>query len=636
MAAVWQDLVGNIAVVILFIFGWAEGQKWLEGSKRFWHQLAFALWFGVGGVLTILLAVQVSPGVFIDLRVTMITLATFFGGPLAGLLAAAMTGVARYVMGGAGMTAGLISIAVALLGGIAAEWSRRRAARPSEHSLLLLAFASTLAPFAVLAIIPGDIWPEALMASIIPLSLINGLTSLAASYAIVRVGRYRDEQHLLRAALAQAPNYLYVKDVNSRFVAVNDGVAAFNGFDGAKQMIGKSDFDLNIPARAKSLYLAEQELMRGGDVLTDVEEELVGKDGRSRWFVTSKRPILDATGTTVGLVGVTRDVSSHRRLEEELRANRDLLSHALAEMSDGVAMFDAEGRLTFSNDRYRSSFPRTNHVRKAGTSLRRILEEVVATGEQLGAPQSDAEAWIGDVLKSLKSGGEEQVQLFDGRWLHIRTRVASDGGAMVVVSDVTAIKKAETELLGLTAQLRTLATTDGLTGLSNRRAFDQVLQLEMGKCAQLSRDLALIMIDVDHFKAYNDLYGHPSGDECLRKIGQCLSSIVRSDDVAARYGGEEFAIILPGAGIEEAKALAERALGALEQIALVHAGNPKGIVSVSAGIATVDMVGEDIERLLAGADGALYRAKANGRDRVEVAIDGPTMVGEIDRLESSI
>ena len=617
MATVWQDLVGNIAVVVLFIFAWAEGQKWLAGSARFWHQLAFALWFGAGAVSTMLLAVQLSPGVYIDLRVTMISLAAFFGGPFAGLLAAAMAGVARYAMGGAGMVAGLISIGVALIAGTVAALVRSQA---KVHSVHILALAAVFAPFTVLAVIPGERWSEAVLASVGPLALINGLTSLAAAYAIVRIGRYRDEQHLLRAALAQAPNYLYVKDVHSRFVAVNDAVAAFNGYKNVGEMIGESDFELNEPARAKELFHAEQALMQGGDALSDVEEQLVGSDGESRWFVTSKRPILDATGTTVGLVGVTRDISSHRKLEDELRASRDLLSHALAEMSDGVAMFNADGALTFSNDRYRSSFPRTHHVRKPGVTLRTILEEVVRTGEQLGAPQADAEGWIAAVLGSLKSGGEEQVQLFDGRWLHIRTRVASDGGAMVVVSDVTAIKKAETELLGLTAQLRTLASTDALTGLANRRAFDQVLALEMTKCQQLSKDLALLMIDVDHFKAYNDLYGHPAGDDCLRSIGQCLSSIVtRSGEVAARYGGEEFAVILPGVDTEQANRLAERIVVALEELALEHRGNSKGIVSVSVGIASAKTFSDDVEHLLARADGALYHAKANGRDRIEVA-----------------
>jgi diguanylate cyclase (GGDEF)-like protein/PAS domain S-box-containing protein len=495
-----------------------------------------------------------------------------------------MAGVARYAMGGAGMVAGLISIGVALIAGTVAALVRSQA---KVHSVHILALAAVFAPFTVLAVIPGERWSEAVLASVGPLALINGLTSLAAAYAIVRIGRYRDEQHLLRAALAQAPNYLYVKDVHSRFVAVNDAVAAFNGYKNVGEMIGESDFELNEPARAKKLFHAEQALMQGGDALSDVEEQLVGSDGESRWFVTSKRPILDATGTTVGLVGVTRDISSHRKLEDELRASRDLLSHALAEMSDGVAMFNADGALTFSNDRYRSSFPRTHHVRKPGVTLRTILEEVVRTGEQLGAPQADAEGWIAAVLGSLKSGGEEQVQLFDGRWLHIRTRVASDGGAMVVVSDVTAIKKAETELLGLTAQLRTLASTDALTGLANRRAFDQVLALEMTKCQQLSKDLALLMIDVDHFKAYNDLYGHPTGDDCLRSIGQCLSSIVtRSGEVAARYGGEEFAVILPGVDTEQAGRLAERIVVALEELALEHRGNSKALsASASASLA---------------------------------------------------
>ncbi|RYE59644.1 MAG: PAS domain S-box protein, partial [Hyphomicrobiales bacterium] len=424
MASVWQALVGNFAVVIVFIFAWCEAQLWLDSRSRRIRRIAFALWFGAGAIATMLLAVPIAPGVYIDLRITMVSLAGFFGGPIAALFVAALASAIRVTMGGQGLFAGLMMIATATIGGLAARQSFR-SARPPEHAMVLLGLSAALAGLVALAFIPLSNWPFAIAGSLVPMAMINGSASVAAAYAILRADRSRQEQHLLRAAIAQAPDYLYVKDLDSRFVAANAAVAAYNQFSDPKQMIGKTDRDLTGDDRARELFHAEQDMMHGKLELIDIEEEVTGPGGQKHWFVTSKQPIRDAAGATVGLVGVTRDVTRYRQLESELRGSRDLLSQALADMSDGVAMFDAAGRLTFSNDRYRTSFPLTGHVRQPGVPLEEILREVVRTGEQVGEPLRDSTAWMKAVLSSLKSGGEEQVQLFDGRWLHIRTRAAS-------------------------------------------------------------------------------------------------------------------------------------------------------------------------------------------------------------------
>ncbi|RYE61028.1 MAG: GGDEF domain-containing protein, partial [Hyphomicrobiales bacterium] len=124
-----------------------------------------------------------------------------------------------------------------------------------------------------------------------------------------------------------------------------------------------------------------------------------------------------------------------------------------------------------------------------------------------------------------------------------------------------------------------------------------------------------LMVDVDHFKMFNDLYGHPAGDECLRHIGDCLAQVTqRPDDMAARYGGEEFTVLLPATDERGAKAIAEALRRTLADMAIPHEHDPKGIVSVSIGIATHAGATEDMD-ILARADTALYAAKSGGRDR---------------------
>ncbi|MEM7765424.1 MAG: diguanylate cyclase [Pseudomonadota bacterium] len=175
---------------------------------------------------------------------------------------------------------------------------------------------------------------------------------------------------------------------------------------------------------------------------------------------------------------------------------------------------------------------------------------------------------------------------------------------------------------GLVEQLRVLSMTDGLTGLDNRRSFNEKLQHEWQRACRSAQPLTLALADVDHFKAYNDLYGHQAGDECLRHVGKVLSSVTRrAGDCAARYGGEEFALILPGTTLEEAVTVAEQVLADLKEVAIEHKGSSIAPhVSMSVGVASMGLHdSQDPESLLACADEALYEAKQHGRNRVVTA-----------------
>lgn len=177
--------------------------------------------------------------------------------------------------------------------------------------------------------------------------------------------------------------------------------------------------------------------------------------------------------------------------------------------------------------------------------------------------------------------------------------------------------RAQVEELNQT--LARLAMQDGMTTLANRRSFDAMLMREMSRAVRSGKTLSLIMIDVDRFKLYNDMYGHLAGDECLRQVGQViLAGERRSGDLAARYGGEEFALILPDCDVAGAAAIAEQIRLAVRALAIVHAASPVGVVTVSMGVGSLETVrrGTDIKELVGAADQALYRAKTEGRDRV--------------------
>ena len=166
--------------------------------------------------------------------------------------------------------------------------------------------------------------------------------------------------------------------------------------------------------------------------------------------------------------------------------------------------------------------------------------------------------------------------------------------------------------------LRALTLTDGLTGVSNRRAFDETFDTEWRRCGRAQVPVGLIMVDIDHFKNFNDEYGHQAGDECLRKVSMAMRrAAARPQDLVARYGGEEFALLLPHQDILGAEVVARKLLDEIAALAIEHVKSSAGpLVTVSMGLASL-IPNERIDpgTLVKAADALLYRAKAEGRNR---------------------
>jgi len=255
-------------------------------------------------------------------------------------------------------------------------------------------------------------------------------------------------------------------------------------------------------------------------------------------------------------------------------------------------------------------------------------EKLVGT-DGLGVVDERDRASVLNVISRLMSGevARQTVQVRmvceDGslKWAEVtsHTELTSAGDETVIVMrDVSERKRLEQEL-------EALALQDGLTGLANRRSFDQKLQSEWRRTLRQGGEMALVLLDLDHFKDFNDLYGHQAGDDCLKAVAACLQGKVRrASDIACRYGGEELALILGATDLDGARSLAEEVREAIASLAIPHERSQTGCVTASIGVAAVVARGGGTirmpEGLIQSADHALYRAKSAGRNAVECAV----------------
>jgi diguanylate cyclase (GGDEF)-like protein len=211
--------------------------------------------------------------------------------------------------------------------------------------------------------------------------------------------------------------------------------------------------------------------------------------------------------------------------------------------------------------------------------------------------------------------------------LHLREE-AADGEARGALLDesrrrlaVTVAERLAMALanLNLRETLRYQSIRDPLTGLFNRRYFEASLDREIRRVKRRGVSLGILLLDLDHFKLFNDAFGHEAGDVLLKAVGELLRRRVRGDDVACRYGGEEFALILPEAPLEVTRNRAEELRRGIKEMQVLYEDEPLGSVSLSIGVAVFPEHGLSGEDLVRAADAALYQSKAAGRDRVTVA-----------------
>lgn len=335
----------------------------------------------------------------------------------------------------------------------------------------------------------------------------------------------------------------------------------------------------------------------------------------------------------LGYVATVEDISERVQTEQLIRANEARFRAAVEGSLDAFYLLesarDSHGRI--------EDFIFIDLNTRGAELISRSREEII--GQRLCEllPINRTAGFFEKYVRVVETGEslEEEFAIeaeeIDAAWLHHQVIRVGDGVA-ITTRDITERKQFErqlveqqAELLQVNGQLESQkeelqqanaklaaqATTDGLTGLKNHRAFQDKLKEEFARGARYGKPLSVILLDVDRFKQYNDMYGHPAGDVVLKTVAELLETTARETDFVARYGGEEFVVVLPGTGAEKARIAAERFRVAIEQAAW-----PERPVTASFGITTLTPMFASTAELLSSADQALYRSKQRGRNCV--------------------
>ena len=335
-------------------------------------------------------------------------------------------------------------------------------------------------------------------------------------------------------------------------------------------------------------------------------------DGSYMWVKEQGITRYSAQGDPIQVIGYIADIGARKRTELALTQQNELFRQVTETIREAFYVFDL--------DRNRYSYVSPAHENIWGLPVEATYQDpevwkALVHPDDLAYVLQD-EVWTQQ--HNSPSTTEYRIIRASGevRWIEDKTFPIQDQAGRVhkligVEADITARKTAELELRRRNEQLNRLASIDALTQVANRRQLQDSLEVEWQRHQQTQKPLTLIMVDIDHFKAFNDRYGHLAGDDCLRQVAQALQRCVSAQDLVSRYGGEEFSILLPKTDSSGARAMARRLQNAIAALKIAHPyASDTGTLTISIGVAVFQTInGLTTEAALTEADKALYQAK---------------------------
>ena len=419
------------------------------------------------------------------------------------------------------------------------------------------------------------------------------------------------EEERFRAFMDHSPAVAFMKDDEGRFVYVNEPLVRYFGMP-KERWVGRTDADLWGEQIARSLQETDRHVLVTGETVS-LYETVPTRTGNASHWQSFKFRFTDASGRHF-VAGMAVDRTAEKLAEDALQASEEKFRTVVNGLAEGVLLIDAESKAVLEANAASSQSFGYSAAEFARLTLYDLCTHdrasVDANCEQITRL---GRFTIGRRRYRHKDGSHLDLELSASEVNHGGRRVIT-----VVFRDVGEAVRTEarlemyrTELEQANRQLRELAVTDGLTGVKNRAAFNARLADAHDLAVRHGHPLSVVLLDVDHFKLFNDTFGHPAGDEVLKTVAAAIAGAVRTTDTVARYGGEEFVIVLPETDYEGAMILAERC-----RLAVAGATWVQRPVTISVGVSTLTADTRDAAVLVREADEALYLSKRTGRNRV--------------------
>ncbi|WP_147534261.1 diguanylate cyclase domain-containing protein [Bacillus marasmi] len=413
-----------------------------------------------------------------------------------------------------------------------------------------------------------------------------------------------------------------------------EGIYAFNPFNKTIvetnerfcEMLGYKEEEL-LKLTLEDIIISDMATVEGNiETVLKKNQHFVGekvyrrKDGSS--IIVEVRGSLIHFNNESAILANIRDITDRREMEEKQKRNAARLEAIISHMPYGIVAEDKENKITLINEQFSNVFKLsvlpTDVLGMKHVDLFNLGKDQFLEGDLI-------ENRIKEIFASREKVIGEEWRLKNGDLIsRDAILIFTNGefeGYLWQFKDITEQRKLELEL-------KEASIVDGLTNILNRRFFDEAINNEWGRCSRVSKSLTLIMLDIDCFKAYNDTYGHQSGDECLIKVAQTIKDCIRRpSDIVCRYGGEEFAIILPETNQQGGLIIAEKIRLAIEGLEIPHISSiVSNVVTCSLGVATVIpsrfLTPMDIIRM---SDNALYTSKNAGRNQVNLYKREPSL-----------
>ncbi len=602
------DLVENITLLITLC--WLHGMimRYLDESERLGKVFA-GLLFGAVCIVGMEIPLVLTEGIIFDGRTAVLSMASFFGGPLVGAIAGSMAGLFRLWIGGIGVTPGLLNILVPVLMGLGFRHIHRRGWVPF-NAVTLLIFSIVLQGFQVLnlALLPAEHFALFLEHALVPLitvlipaTLLLGLMLKDTRQQALARENLRQNEAYLRAIIEAVPDLSLVLDEDGRYLKIEtpDNNLLFSG---ATELLGKRLQDV-LPASQADLFLKFITCTLASNVPQTIEYDMQTQIG-NRSFEGRARRLDTLIQGRRAVILMARDIT------DCIAYDQDRKVAAIAfESQQGMIITDNKTRIIKAN----KAFSRITGYTEADVigQPTRILgsgRQGPEFYQELWRTLIEEGFWEGEIWNRRKNG-----EIFP-EWLTISA--ARDNKGLVInyvasLTDITERKNAE-------EKIQHLAFYDPLTNLPNRRLLRDRLQQAVISCGRKGTYGALIFLDLDDFKNVNDLYGHQIGDELLCQVAQRLTKTLRAQDTVARLGGDEFVILL-----EELESDAEEAGTQVEHIGLnlLQALRQPYVVSgqcfhnsASLGMVMFNDAHHTVDALMQHADLSMYNSKALGKN----------------------